>query len=74
MSLSLLTPPASNVLELRPYQVETIEQLRDALRKGYKRIILCAPTGAGKCHPAGTRGLRGAAIKYGWRMSGPKWP
>lgn len=34
--------------KLRPYQEDTIEQLRQAFRNGSKRPILCLPTGAGK--------------------------
>ena len=33
---------------LRPYQLDAIEGLRVGLRDGKKRLILCAPTGAGK--------------------------
>ena len=33
---------------LRPYQKKAIDLLRDELRKGSKRPILCLPTGAGK--------------------------
>lgn len=33
---------------LRPYQLDAVEGLRDGLREGKKRLILCAPTGAGK--------------------------
>ena len=33
---------------LRPYQEEAVEGLRDGLRRGIKRQILCAPTGSGK--------------------------
>lgn len=33
---------------LRPYQHKAIEDLRTYIRAGHKRIILCAPTGAGK--------------------------
>lgn len=35
-------------MNLRPYQIESVELLRDALRKGAKRPILGLPTGAGK--------------------------
>ena len=35
-------------LELRPYQAASIEGLRDGIRAGHKRQIMCAPTGAGK--------------------------
>lgn len=33
---------------LRPYQVETLNLLRDEIKKGVKRPIICLPTGAGK--------------------------
>lgn len=35
-------------ITLRPYQLDAVEGLRDGLREGLKRQILCAPTGAGK--------------------------
>lgn len=35
-------------LELRPYQVNSIEALREGVRRGHKRQILAAPTGSGK--------------------------
>jgi superfamily II DNA or RNA helicase len=35
-------------MQLRPYQIEAIEKLRQSIANGNKRIILCAPTGAGK--------------------------
>ena len=35
-------------LELRPYQANSIEALRDGIRAGHKRQIVCAPTGSGK--------------------------
>src|SRR5882762_3014335 len=34
--------------ELRPYQSESIQNLRDTIRQGIKRVVLQAPTGAGK--------------------------
>lgn len=34
--------------ELRPYQTDAIEKIRQAIREGHKRIMLQAPTGAGK--------------------------
>lgn len=40
-------------IELRPYQAEAIEALRDKIRAGKKRLILCAGTGAGKTLTAG---------------------
>jgi superfamily II DNA or RNA helicase len=35
-------------MQLRPYQIEAIEKLRTSIANGHKKIILCAPTGAGK--------------------------
>lgn len=35
-------------MQLRNYQIEAIEKLRTSIANGHKRIILCAPTGAGK--------------------------
>jgi DNA repair protein RadD len=34
--------------ELRPYQLESIERLRQGIRDGHRSQILCAPTGSGK--------------------------
>jgi len=36
------------VISLRDYQAELIEKIRDAIRKGYRRILIQASTGAGK--------------------------
>lgn len=49
----VLAPPETpaqktGVLELRPYQTESIQRLRDGVRAGHKRQILTAPTGSGK--------------------------
>lgn len=35
-------------MQLRPYQTALIEAIRKKFRAGKKRVILCAPTGAGK--------------------------
>ena len=35
-------------MELRPYQLLAVDQIRDAIRAGHKNILLCAPTGSGK--------------------------
>ena len=51
MTLSMLAPPPK-ALELRPYQVEAVQGLRDGLRAGHQRQILCAPTGSGKTEMA----------------------
>ena len=49
-------------MKLRPYQIEAIEKLRQSIANGNKKIILCAPTGAGKtvifsemCYQAGEK-------------------
>lgn len=38
----------TNEIQLRPYQADAIEGLRQGIRQGGKRQILCAGTGAGK--------------------------
>lgn len=35
-------------INLRPYQQQTIDQIDQKLREGKKRILMVAPTGAGK--------------------------
>ncbi len=40
-------------IQLRPYQAAAIEALRDRIRDGKRRLILCAGTGAGKTLTAG---------------------
>jgi superfamily II DNA or RNA helicase len=52
-------------MNLRPYQIETLERCRQAYREGAKRVILQASTGAGKtamasvvCRNATARGSR----------------
>ena len=35
-------------ITLRPYQQKVIDDLADALRKGYRHPLLVLPTGAGK--------------------------
>lgn len=39
-------------IELRPWQSEAIEQLRDGIRRGHRAQMLVAPTGAGKSYLA----------------------
>ena len=36
------------MIQLRDYQQEYIQSLRQSILSGKKRLILCAPTGAGK--------------------------
>ena len=57
-------------MQLRPYQVDLIDQARDALRQ-HRRILLVAPTGAGKTAitvymmgQAASRGLRSCFIVH----------
>lgn len=41
------------MIELRDYQVEVVDKLREGTRAGHRRQVLCAPTGAGKTVIAG---------------------
>jgi len=34
-------------MELRPYQIQSVEQLRNSMKK-HKHVVLCLPTGSGK--------------------------
>ena len=36
------------MIQLRPYQQQTISALRSAIKNNHKRIVLCLPTGGGK--------------------------
>ena len=46
MTMSMLAEPST--LQLYDFQLEAVDALRDGLRNGHKRQMLCAPTGAGK--------------------------
>lgn len=41
-------------MELRPYQVESVQLLRGKLKEGKKAILLCITGGGGKCHGKNT--------------------
>ena len=41
-------PPKSQGIELRDYQAEALEKLRDGMRQGLRRQMLCLGTGGGK--------------------------
>lgn len=47
LTLRLPTAPRT-AMTLRPYQTEAIERIRGLIRQGRKRILVVAPTGAGK--------------------------
>lgn len=49
-----LEPQQGVTLRQREYQQAAIDELRDGFAQGYRRQMLCAPTGAGKCLAAGT--------------------
>lgn len=49
-------------MELRGYQTEAIERIRQAIREGHRRILVVAPTGSGKT-VVGTQILRSAHDK-----------
>lgn len=36
------------MIALRPYQLEAVERVRECVRKGQTRNVVCAPTGSGK--------------------------
>ena len=66
------------ILQLYDFQGQAVEGLRNSQIEGNKRIVLYAPTGAGKCHPAGTlvMGHNGELIKVedvrsGMTLMGP---
>lgn len=44
----MLTFATPQQINLRPYQADAIQALRDGIRAGKRRLILCAGTGAGK--------------------------
>jgi DNA repair protein RadD len=58
--MTMSSPPV-----LRPYQVDDVEKIRDAYRKGFKAPLYCAPCGSGKtrifshiCSGAARRGTQ----------------
>lgn len=52
--LPMLALRDSREIVLRPYQAAAIETLRQKIREGQRRLILCAGTGAGKTLTAGS--------------------
>ena len=53
---------------LRDYQVDGVNQVRQAIRDGYKRILIVAPTGSGKTTIA-CNGIIEPAAKKGASIS-----
>ena len=53
---------------LRDYQDEGIDEVREAIRAGYRRILLVAPTGSGKTVVA-AQIVKSAAEKLRWSTS-----
>jgi len=62
-----LFAPQARELVLRDYQLGALDSARDNIRKGHRRQILCAPTGAGKTIIA--LGLMKAAMEAGSRSA-----
>jgi superfamily II DNA or RNA helicase len=58
MQKNLLNQDVANAVsktrQLRPYQNQSIQNLRDGFKDGHVRQILVAPTGSGKCFQRGT--------------------
>lgn len=63
----LALPTSHKVLRLRDYQQDGLDKLRASMRKGNKRIVLCAPTGSGKTEQA--MALIQAAIEKNSRVA-----
>src|SRR5262249_47925688 len=55
------------ITELRPYQQEALDALRESVGQGVRRIVMQAPTGAGKTKIAAA--IVDGAIRKGNRMA-----
>jgi DNA repair protein RadD len=55
------------ISELRPYQVEALDAIRDSLRGGVRRLMVQAATGAGKTKIAAA--MVDSALSKGNRMA-----
>lgn len=42
------TQNSYNMIQLRPYQEQAVRQMREQIKRGKTRLILCSPTGSGK--------------------------
>ncbi|WP_420955234.1 DEAD/DEAH box helicase family protein [Burkholderia gladioli] len=59
----------ANPILLRPYQLDSVEALREGMRAGHRAQVLMAPTGAGKteigaylCDEVNKKGRRAAFV------------
>jgi superfamily II DNA or RNA helicase len=50
--MNMLFAPPPRAIALRPYQADAVEALRNGIRRGSRRQVLVAPTGAGKTEMA----------------------
>ena len=67
-TLDLFDPnPEHEPLILRGYQEDALDNLRDGMRRGFRRQMLCAPTGSGKTVVAAA--LIKAAVQKGSRVA-----
>lgn len=54
-------------MDLRPYQVEAVEQAREQMRRGAKRVLLVLATGGGKTVVGGVRSVRRGGPRHAAR-------
>ena len=73
-----LDPDRKYEIDLRDYQKDAIDELNKQWANGKKRLILCAPTGSGKCLGVGTPVMLASGevcpvekISVGDRLMGP---
>jgi len=52
-------------MPLYPYQLDTLDRARDAIRRGVRAVLVQLPTGGGKTHLA-AEGMIGPAVARGW--------
>jgi superfamily II DNA or RNA helicase len=50
--MTMIFQPPRQIINLRPYQDDAVERLRDGIRNKLRRQVLVAPTGAGKTEMA----------------------
>ena len=59
-TLPLFNTPVvgTDKLSLWPHQLDAVDAIAREHGRGIKRVMVAAPTGSGKCHPAGTKILK----------------